>query len=310
MINENSNKSRYPNTIPTGSSHVEKGRSQVRPPGAKFPAYAFVGIAIMAAGELSLFSGNYWISVYFTPVQWTGYILFLDGLHKRLAGTSLLSGHIIEFVLLLMISIGSWLIFEAYNILLQNWRYIGLPDNIFLRYLGYAWSFATISPGIFLTYQVLNDVIPGSPVPPKAPRMGNVLFGTLVVIGGLCLVIPLLKPSTYMTPLVWMGFALFLDPINHRLGERSILNEFFSGRRRSLGILFLSGLICGLLWEFWNYWAVAKWEYFVPYWGHIKLFEMPVLGFLGFLPFTIECFAIYKFIRKLIPIPIREPYLG
>jgi hypothetical protein len=276
----------------------------------KLPAYAFAGIVIMLAGELALFSGNYWIGIYFTPVQWTGYILFMDGLIKRRTGTSLISGHLLEFFLLLLISIGSWVIFEGYNLLLRNWRYIGLPDNFYLRYLGYAWSFATISPGIFLTYQLLDDLIPGTSRGQIHARMGNVLFSTLVIIGGLCLIIPLLAPSTYMTPLVWMGFAFFLDPINGRLGSRSILTEFFAGHKRSLVIFFLSGLICGLLWEFWNYWASAKWEYFVPYWGHIKLFEMPVLGFLGFLPFTIECFAIYVFIRKLIPIPNKEPYLG
>jgi len=310
MTNESSNASGYSNAIPNGPSYPEKGPSRDRPQGRKFPAYAFVGIAIMVAGEFALLSGNYWIGVYFTPLQWSGYILFMDGLHRRLAGSSLFSDHKLEFSLLLLISIGSWLIFEAYNLLLQNWRYIGLPGNTFLRYFGYAWSFATISPGIFLTYQVLNDVLPGSAATPAVPRLGNVVFSFFVITGALCVVIPLIWPSTYMTPLVWMGFAFLLDPINHRLGERSILTEFFTGRRRSLGIFFLSGLVCGLLWEFWNFWAAAKWEYFVPYWGNIKLFEMPILGFLGFLPFTIECFAIYKFVRKLIPISNREPYLG
>ena len=43
---------------------------------------------------------------------------------------------------------------------------------------------------------------------------------------------------------------------------------------------------------------------------HIKLFEMPVLGFLGFMPFIVESFAIYKFTRRLLPVPIKERYLG
>ena len=75
-------------------------------------------------------------------------------------------------------------------------------------------------------------------------------------------------------------------------------------------ILFLAGLICGVLWEFWNYWASTKWEYDVPYLGHIKLFEMPVLGFLGFMPFAVESYAIYIFVRRLIPIKRRVKYLG
>ena len=113
-----------------------------------------------------------------------------------------------------------------------------------------------------------------------------------------------------MTPLVWIGFVFFLDPINSRIGERSILAELYSGRPIPLFQMFLAGFICGVLWEFWNFWSTARWEYDVPYWGHIKVFEMPVLGFLGFLPFTVECFAIYKFLRRIIPIPMREPYLG
>ncbi len=276
----------------------------------RLPRYALAGLFMIGLGELLLLSGSYWVSVYFTPFQWTGYILLLDGIHKKLKGTSLISDHFGEFILLLVISIGSWLVFEAYNLLLRNWTYVGLPDSRFLRYLGYGWSFATISPGIFLTYQVLDDLLPGSSPPAARPRLGDGPFTVLAGLGLICLVSPLIWPSTWMTPLVWMGFAFFLDPLNSRLGERSILAEFFGGHRRSLWIFFLSGLICGLLWEFWNYWASAKWHYDVPFWGHIKLFEMPVLGFLGFLPFTIECFAIYKFIRRWIPLPIRESYLG
>src|SRR6187402_3011396 len=58
---------------------------------------------------------------------------------------------------------------------------------------------------------------------------------------------PLVFPSTWMTPLVWMGFAFFLDPINGRLGERSILSEFFTGERRSMALFFLAGLVAGVI---------------------------------------------------------------
>ena len=75
-------------------------------------------------------------------------------------------------------------------------------------------------------------------------------------------------------------------------------------------IMFLAGLVCGLLWEFWNFWATSKWHYNVPYLGHVKIFEMPILGFLGFMPFAVESYAIYIFVRRLIPIPRRVKYLG
>jgi hypothetical protein len=104
-------------------------------------------------------------------------------------------------------------------------------------------------------------------------------------------------------------FKLDLDPIVGRMGGRSILAEFFTGHFRSMPLFFLAGLVAGLLWEFWNYWAISKWEYDVPYWGHVKLFEMPVLGFLGFMPFIIESYAIYQFARRLLPIKNEARFL-
>ncbi len=305
MINENAGKSRSRGGGTSGSA---------------FPLYGYAGIAVIAAGEILLFSGNRFVGVYFTPIQWSGYILFMDALVKRLKGRSLLSSHPGEFFILLVLSVGSWLIFEAYNLLLGNWKYVGLPENRLARYIGYAWSFATISPGIFLTYELIEHLTGGgrrgSGEGGTEGRAGEVhqlkgaRFVVLVAFGAACLVVPILWPSPYMTPLVWVGFVFFLDPINGRIGERSVMAELFAGMPGALLRFFLAGLVCGFIWEFWNYWAIAKWKYIVPYFGDVKLFEMPVLGFLGFLPFAVECFAIYKFMRRLVPITIKERYLG
>jgi hypothetical protein len=274
------------------------------------PAYGWAGLISMTAFQALLFAADSnLVGRWFTPIQWTGLILFLDGWKRARTGHSLISDHPGEFAILCAISIPSWAIFEGYNVLLGNWLYLGLPDNLWVRYTGYAWAFATISPGMFLIYQTLDDFIPGSD-PKASPRLATPVFWGFVVFGAACLVVPLVWPSIWMTPLVWMGFAFFLDPINSRwLGERSILSEFFTGHYRSMLIFFLAGLIAGIFWEFWNYWAGSKWEYSVPYWGHIKLFEMPVLGFLGFMPFIIESFAIYKIVRRLLPIPDEARYL-
>jgi len=75
-------------------------------------------------------------------------------------------------------------------------------------------------------------------------------------------------------------------------------------------LFFVAGFISGVFWEFWNYWATTRWVYDVPYFGYVKLFEMPVLGFLGFMPFIVESFAIYVFVRRIIPIPRKVRYLG
>lgn len=298
MLNDSLDKSR----------HAEKGASLAGVT-RRFPRYLWLGIAVIVVGEILMIMRVPLVTQWFTPIMWTGYILIVDAWIRRRKGTSLLSDYPLEFAWLAIISIGSWAIFEGYNVVLKNWTYLDLPANLVERYLGYAWAFATISPVMFLTYELLDSVLPGRN-PDTGTRLHNGVFWLFVTFGFASLALPLIWPSTWMTPLVWVGFAFLLDPINGRLGERSFLSEFFSGHFRSMPIMFLAGLICGLLWEFWNYWATTKWEYHVPYLGHIKLFEMPVLGFLGFMPFAVESYAIYVFVRRLLPMKRQVKYLG
>jgi hypothetical protein len=62
----------------------------------------------------------------------------------------------------------------------------------------------------------------------------------------------------------------------------------------------MSGVLCGVLWEFWNYWSGAKWHYTVPIMENLKIFEMPVPGYLGFPTFALECFTMYVFLRAIV----------
>lgn len=103
--------------------------------------------------------------------------------------------------------------------------------------------------------------------------------------------------ARYLAGPVWLGFIFLLDPINARLGGESLLGDFRAGRSERFTNLVLSGFLCGGLWEFWNYWSGAKWHYSVPIMEHVKVFEMPLPGYLGFPAFAIECFTMYVFVR-------------
>jgi hypothetical protein len=46
----------------------------------------------------------------------------------------------------------------------------------------------------------------------------------------------------------------------------------------------------------WNYNAMSKWYYTVPFVGFGKVFEMPILGYLGYLPFGWEVYALYHLV--------------
>jgi hypothetical protein len=98
----------------------------------------------------------------------------------------------------------------------------------------------------------------------------------------------------------WIGLEIMmLDPINASLGAESLTADLRAGRIDRLTNLVVSGFLCGVLWEFWNYWCRAKWHYTVPLMEHVKIFEMPVPGYFGFPAFAVECFTMYVFVRAI-----------
>ena len=262
--------------------------------------YGIVGLAIMVVGEMLLLGfKSKFMGQWFTPVMWTGYILFIDSLVFKLKGESLIRTRTRTFVLMSVFSFGLWEFFEFYNLFIRNWHYVGLPENLFLRRLGDVWAFATVWPGILETAELILalGVFRNARIRRRRDRISKGVLYTWTIFGFLCVISPFVTPAgvrPYLAAPVWMGYAFFLDPINYWIGARSVFGDIERGSMNLFWSLFLSGLICGVLWEFWNYWATAKWIYTVPILGHIKIFEMPVIGYLGFLPFAMECYTMFS----------------
>ena len=285
----------------------------IAPGKARFPVYGYIGIGVMIAAEVLLFTGNQFVGRWMTPIVWTGYILFLDGVMYRLKGRSLLMTDRLEFVLIAIISIGGWWLCEFYNAprFWKSdyeiwWHYHNLEPNLMLRRVGYDWAFATIFPLLFLTAEVFRLTIFKRSEPGRRISLSRNAKLILIVFGVAGVIIPLIYPSAWVAPVIWLSFVFLLDPLNDLRGWPSITGDLARGDWRRLWSLLAGGLICGILWEYFNYWAIAKWTYTVPYLGNVKLFEMPVLGFLGFPPFAVECWAIYIFVRSLLQPNLRE----
>jgi hypothetical protein len=173
--------------------------------------------------------------------------------------------------------------------------------------LGYFWSFATIMPGVFETWDLLGALIerkrPQIPFP-GAEELRDwpwFLFGLAMVV------IPLALPASiaaYLFASVWVGFVFLLDPMVRRMGGPSLLAGWRTGGRRPILLLLWAGLICGVLWESWNYQTYllggAHWIYTVPQPLRILRLhfgQMPLVGMLGFPPFALELFAFYALFR-------------
>jgi hypothetical protein len=270
---------------------------------APLPAWGWPGLAIILLAELLLFLQVRWVRIFFTPIVWTGYLLFADSLVCSVKGSSRMADSWRSFLGLACCSVLLWLIFEAYNLRLRNWTYVGLPQNPLLRGLGYTWSFATIWPAIFETADLVSALgLTGCGKTPVGFVIRPSRHLTALVLGLACLTFPLLVPSGlrgYLFGAVWVGFILLLDPINYSWGGRSLWRDFELGETNRLIAFLCSGLVCGILWEFWNYWASAKWIYVFPMWQNWKVFEMPAPGYLGFPPFGVECWVMYEFLRGL-----------
>jgi hypothetical protein len=287
--------------------------TDIGPASFPFRLHGYAGAVIIIAAELLLFSGNQLVGHWFTPIVWTGYILLTDALVYKLKGRSLLTTDRLEFLIIVIVSIGGWWLFEFYNAprfwksdLELWWHYHNLEPNLWLRRVGYDWAFATISPALFETAEIFSITIFARQRQHRAIKLSHPMLVAMVALGAVGVATPLLFPSGWFAPVIWLSYVLFLDPLNALRGWPSIVGDLGGGNWRRLLSLLASGAVCGFLWEFWNYWSLAKWTYTVPYFGDFKIFEMPVLGFLGFPPFAIECWALYIFCRSLLtPKPSR-----
>ncbi|MCK5612636.1 hypothetical protein KAR91_62770 [Candidatus Pacearchaeota archaeon] len=239
-------------------------------------------------------------ATWYFPIIWIAYILVIDAIVYKLKKKSLISNYFFHFLGILVISAVFWEVFEVANIFVSNWTYhgaqnlSGLGKSIF-RFL----SFATVLPALFETTSLIRAVHLFDKIKLKYEFGVSKLFIYSMILSGIvCFFLPIFLPALAF-PLVWLSFYLVLDPINYLHKQPSIIGHI---KKKKLAIplsLLLAGIILGFLWEFWNYWAIIKWTYQIPYVGFFKIFEMPILGYLGYFPFALELYAMYYFVRSL-----------
>jgi hypothetical protein len=276
----------------------------------RFPQYGTVGLIILLLMETAVFCSQtdafpeipWWrITAWTTPVCWWGYILLLDAWIYRRKGTSLLTDRRESLVIQCILSVAFWCLFEAYNRVMPGWLYVNLESDLSVRLLGYAIAFSTIMPGLFLTCEFLQsfDVFTSARMPRFHWSHGGLVAS--VVTGLACTIAPPFLPESargYLWAFVWIGWFFLLEPFNYWRGLPSIYRDWEHGDLSRTFQLFTAGAVCGLLWEFWNRWAYTKWVYIFPLGQSVRYFEMPLVGFLGFLPFALEYFVMFHFIAS------------
>ncbi|GCE18292.1 hypothetical protein [Dictyobacter kobayashii] len=266
-----------------------------------FPWYGFLALLLcICSWIISWLHLEPFSSYAFFPL-WLGYIVFMDALVVMRHGTSLLLRMRWRYIFLFAVSSVFWWIFEWLNSAIQNWHYIvDHPYTPLMFFLLASLNFSTVLPAVLETTEFLftfKALRPGLPAYDPGPRLPLPVFIILELIGVACFILPWFFPH-YCFPLVWFSLIFLLDPLNNYFGRKSAFAHIAVQDWRFI-ILPLGALFCGFFWEMWNYFSLPKWYYTVPYISFWKVFEMPLLGYLGYLPFALELFALYQFVTWL-----------
>ncbi|MCK5011765.1 MAG: DUF4332 domain-containing protein, partial [Deltaproteobacteria bacterium] len=263
--------------------------------GRKRNIHGILGLFILVFSEILMFKGAEPFASWFYYFAWWSYILIVDSIIYKIKKNSLIMNRTGEFFLMLFWSVFIWTFFEAINLIMKNWYYVNVVPICVVRWLGYGVAYATVLPGLFETTELLESLglFKNSSVKPIS--VNKLWTISSLVLGIACFFGVFFYPK-FCFPLIWGSFVFLLEPINYRWGGKSILRDWANGSLRKFYLLLTAGCICGILWEFWNFWATTKWIYTVPFLEELKLFEMPLVGFLGFPPFTVECYVMYNFI--------------
>jgi hypothetical protein len=262
----------------------------------KFPVHGWIGIILISVcWPLNWLLPGLRTHILFFPL-WLGYCLFVDGLVFIRKGHSLLSRDPARYIMLFLLSAPVWWLFELLNLRTQNWFYVGREWFSDVQYAVLAsFSFSTVIPAVFGTAEWIGSFSWVSKFLKKQPTRKDVHIIPYIPAGLLLLALLLLWPK-YFFGFLWISLFFIIDPINYQLGFRSLIAGAHRGDWRPVVSLAVGCLIGGFFWEMWNIYAFPKWIYNVPFVGFWHVFEMPVLGYLGYIPFALELFALYHLV--------------
>ncbi|OGG44874.1 hypothetical protein A2673_03250 [Candidatus Kaiserbacteria bacterium RIFCSPHIGHO2_01_FULL_50_13] len=250
------------------------------------------GSLLTAASWWLAWSQTSALSLYYFPPLWIGFILIVNGLSEFLFGDSLIRRMGWRFAILFIVSIPLWWFFEWLNMIVLNWFYIipltWTPTTILVMK---TISFATVIPAVcsvaFLLATLFRRKKWFAFMPHVAPLQ---MAGSLALLATAGIYLMTLFPHE-LFPLVWLAPLFILDALNYRLGIPSIYGACADGNWRLVAAFSLGTLLTGFFWEMWNFYAMPKWIYEIPHVEFWHVFEMPILGYLGYLPFGLFVFS-------------------
>ena len=292
---------------PLGIRLVQSAWGEKRPslfPG-RFPWWGWAALGSGAVFWCLAWSRFSWFAPLqphtFTPL-WLSFILVINALDLRISGSSLLTERTGFFLALFPASAAFWWFFEYLNRFVQNWFYSGAKYDPWTYFLLASMSFSTVLPAVLSTRRLFchlprvnagfADYAAWSFGRPKAAAAL-----VLATAGGGLLLIGVFPDLLFA--LLWISPLLILVSLRTLAGQSHVLSPVAAGDWRPVITAAAAALVCGVFWEMWNFYSMARWTYAVPFVHRFQVFEMPILGYAGYLPFGLECVAAGRLLEEL-----------
>lgn len=275
----------------------------------RFPWWGWLGVAVLAAGWI--LSWNYrfgWfpalprrvqVQLSYAPI-WAGFILLMNALCIKRSGRSPMTDHPWAYAATFPASSLFWWFFEYLNRYVWNWYYLGIGDLSAFEYTVYATvCFASVLPGVCAvaawlhTFPMFDDRVYAGMARVNLRRPGWCVFLGALAAAGL---VGIVFAPEYSYPLLWISPVAVFLLVQFLMREKCVLDTLADGDWSVFIRFAVAALACGLCWETWNYYALAKWVYAVPWVQRFQIWEMPLIGFAGYLPFGVECAAVTAWI--------------
>ncbi|MFC1499149.1 hypothetical protein ACFLS1_11875 [Verrucomicrobiota bacterium] len=280
-------------------------------PRHRFPSWGWAGVALNIAAWFLSWKQPQWLGslqlYIFFPI-WLGYIIVVNAYTHKRTGKCMLINQSSYFVMLFIASSAFWWFFEYLNRFVQNWYYTGIETVTPLQYfiIG-SLHFSTVLPAVLGTYDLLKSFPRISSGMDKFIRIDKFSPKTTawLTLTASCAGLTAIGIwPDYLFPLLWLSPLFIITSLQTIYGRNTIFSSIRYGYWRRIFLLALSALICGFFWEMWNFHSSPQWIYTVPFVARFKVFEMPILGYAGYLPFGLECAIIADMIKNTLKLRI------
>ncbi len=280
--------------------------SEIRP-ARLFPWWGWLGLIIGILFWIMAWTRFKWFAPLqphtFTPL-WVAFIMVINGLCYRHRGHCMMLDRPAFFLLLFPISAVFWWFFEYLNRFVQNWYYIG-PRFDAWEYFWYATlPFSTVLPAVLS----LRDWLASarwlrqrfSHLKPLRIRSPKIPAAMILMLSASGLAAIGIWPN-FLFPLLWIAPLLIILSLQALMDAQTILSGPLAGNWTAVAAAAAAAVICGVFWEMWNFFSLAKWQYSIPFVHRYQIFEMPLLGYAGYLPFGLQCAAVGSLVEEMIP---------